>query len=212
MLLLPLLKKVSLQRKSKEVLQVLVGLGNPGDRYKNTKHNFGFLLLDQLGVPFKGDKKFRAEIGTLQLNGAEIVCLKPQTFMNNSGQSVADYLNFYQIEAKSCLIVHDELDLKFGDVRLKFGRGEGGHNGLKSISSCLGTQEYPRLRLGIGKPDPGSPIAMEDWVLMRFASADAERLPEIYERGNAALRSIMEFGFQKAQSLINRKADETTAN
>lgn len=187
-------------------MQLIVGLGNPGDKYRQTRHNLGFLTVEALPVSFRFDKKFNAEIGTFDYSGRSIVCLKPQTFMNRSGESLQAYLNFFQIEPKECLVVHDELDLAFGEVRLKFDGGEAGHNGLKSISECLGTREYMRLRMGIGKPAEGNVIPTEHWVLSKFAESEKDILKQVVDAGVAAIKSLSDVGFPKAQSLLNAKS------
>lgn len=194
------------------VLQLLVGLGNPGDKYRDTRHNLGFMFLDALGISFRFEKKFKAEIGKYQLGTSASVCLKPQTYMNLSGEALASYCHFFQIEPKQCLVIHDELDLPFGEVRLKFGGGEGGHNGLKSISEMLGTKDYPRLRLGIGKPELGNKIPIEDWVLSRIRETERPVLIEQLSKAQSALKAISEFGFAKAQTIINRaKVDSASS-
>lgn len=185
-------------------MQLLVGLGNPGDKYRNTRHNLGFLVLENLSRSFRFEKKYNAEFAKVTIDNKSLPCLKPQTYMNRSGESVAPYINFYQLDPKQCLVIHDELDLPFGEVRLKFGGGEGGHNGLKSISESLGTKDYPRLRLGIGKPEAGNQIPIEDWVLSRFREAELPALQDVMTRAEQAIKAILEFGFPKAQSLVNR--------
>ena len=185
-------------------MQLLVGLGNPGDKYKNTRHNLGFLTLDALNLSFRFEKKFNAEVARLAIASKELPCLKPQTYMNRSGDSLAAYVNFYNLDPKDCLVIHDELDLPFGEIRLKFGGGEGGHNGLKSISQCLGTKDYPRMRMGIGKPEAGNLIPIEDWVLSRFREAESQLLKDMLLRGEQAIKAIAESGFAKGQTLVNR--------
>ena len=186
-------------------MQLIVGLGNPGEKYRQTRHNLGFLALDNLSLSFRFEKKFNAEIAKFSSGTFSVPCLKPQTYMNISGDSVASYINFYQLDPSKCLIIHDELDLPFGEVRLKFGGGEGGHNGLKSISESLGTKDYARLRMGIGKPEPGNLIAIEDWVLSRFREDEQQILKDVLARGQEAIKAVFEFGFAKAQTIINGK-------
>ena len=186
-------------------MQLLVGLGNPGDKYRNTRHNLGFLAIDNICSSFRFEKKYNAEFAKVNIANSTVACLKPQTYMNRSGDSVASYVNFYQIDPARCLVIHDELDLPFGEVRLKFGGGEGGHNGLKSISESLGTKDYPRLRMGIGKPEAGSPILIEDWVLSRFREVEQSVLNEVLKRAEDAIKAVFEFGFAKAQTIINAK-------
>jgi PTH1 family peptidyl-tRNA hydrolase len=183
--------------------KLLVGLGNIGERYSLTRHNLGFILLDAIGKNFKSNAKFKAEVGEITLAGNTLPCIKPQTYMNLSGESVRAFCAFYQIAVEDCLIIHDDLDLPFGTIRLKSGGGEGGHNGLKSISNCLSSNQYARLRLGIDRPVPGSFLPIEEWVLQRFSQDQQKLLPEIIDRSTKALEMLIKDGFAKAQSLFN---------
>ena len=185
------------------MISLIVGLGNPGEKYKNTRHNLGFILVDDLCHAFRPDRKFKAEIAEYSHSSHKIILLKPQTYMNLSGESVQAVSSFYQIDPKEILVLHDELDLPFGTVRLKFAGGEGGHNGLKSISQHLGTKDYARLRLGIGKPEAGNQIPIENWVLQRFTSADSQTLENTIKTGRQAIDQILKDGFSKAQNLVN---------
>lgn len=133
-------------------IRLIVGLGNPGPEYEQTRHNAGFWLLDQLPVPLQRDKNFNAMVGKTRIAGQEVWLLQPQTFMNRSGQSVGAICRFYKITPDQVLVVHDELDMLPGVAKLKLGGSSGGHNGLKDITAALGTQDYWRLRLGIGHP------------------------------------------------------------
>lgn len=139
-----------------EPIQLIVGLGNPGTEYADTRHNVGFWFVDALagdaGARFSREGKFAGEVAKASVQGSLCWLLKPATFMNRSGQSVAALANFYKIPPQGVLVVHDELDLPPGDVRLKHGGGHGGHNGLKSIIASLGSADFLRLRFGIGHP------------------------------------------------------------
>lgn len=139
-----------------EPIQLIAGLGNPGAEYAETRHNVGFWLVDALavdaGARFKHEGKFAGEVAKASVQDSACWLLKPVTFMNRSGQAVAALANFYKIPPQGVLVVHDELDLLPGDVRLKQGGGHGGHNGLKSIIASLGTPDFMRLRFGIGHP------------------------------------------------------------
>ena len=143
-------------------VQLIVGLGNPGREYQDTRHNAGFWFVDELarqqGASFKPEKKFHGELARCQLAGAECLLLKPQTFMNLSGQAVQALAVFYKIPLESILIVHDELDLEAGVVRLKEGGGHGGHNGLRDIINKMGGNTFLRLRIGIGHPGDKSRV------------------------------------------------------
>jgi len=133
-------------------IRLIVGLGNPGPDYEQTRHNAGFWLIDQLRVSLQRDKNFNALVGKTRIAGEEVWLLEPQTFMNRSGQSVGAICRFYKIAPDQVLVVHDELDMLPGVAKLKKGGSSGGHNGLKDITAALGTQDYWRLRIGIGHP------------------------------------------------------------
>lgn len=138
------------------MIKAIAGLGNPGAEYAATRHNVGFWLIERLarqaGATLRFEARFQAFTAKARLHGAEVVLLQPQTYMNRSGQSVAAVARFYKILPEALLVIHDELDLVPGIARLKLGGGSGGHNGLKDISAHLSTQEYWRLRVGIGHP------------------------------------------------------------
>jgi PTH1 family peptidyl-tRNA hydrolase len=155
---------------------LVVGLGNPGDRYAQTRHNAGFWFVDGLarrhGGSFRADKKFHGEVTRIAIDGRECLLLKPATFMNRSGLSVASLANFYRIEPAAILIAHDEIDLPPGNLRVKQGGGHGGHNGLRDIVPALGSPDFWRLRIGVGHP--GSKDQVVNYVLGR-ASADEQR-------------------------------------
>jgi peptidyl-tRNA hydrolase, PTH1 family len=133
-------------------IKLITGLGNPGAEYEQTRHNAGFWLVDQFNVPLQRDKTFNALVGKTRIANAEVWLLEPQTFMNRSGQSVGALCRFYKILPEEVLVVHDELDIAPGVAKLKKGGSSGGHNGLKDITAALGTQDYWRLRIGIGHP------------------------------------------------------------
>jgi PTH1 family peptidyl-tRNA hydrolase len=133
-------------------IRLITGLGNPGPEYEQTRHNAGFWLVDRLGSSLTREARFNALAGKTRIAGQEVWLLKPQTFMNRSGQSVGGLARFYKIAPEEVLVVHDELDLPPGAAKLKKGGSSGGHNGLKDITAALGTQDYWRLRLGIGHP------------------------------------------------------------
>ncbi|GGX52810.1 MULTISPECIES: aminoacyl-tRNA hydrolase [Undibacterium] len=133
-------------------IRLIVGLGNPGPEYEQTRHNAGFWLVDQYPVSLAPDKNFKALVGKTRIAGQDVWLMQPQTFMNRSGQSVGAICRFYKITPDQVLVVHDELDMLPGVAKLKKGGSSGGHNGLKDITAALGTQDYWRLRIGIGHP------------------------------------------------------------
>lgn len=170
-------------------VQMIVGLGNPGPKYEQTRHNVGFVFVDELvrskGASFKLESKFHGEVCKISLAGNDVWLLKPNTFMNLSGKSVAALAGFYKIAPESILVVHDELDIPPGQLRLKRGGGHGGHNGLRDMIAQLGSKEFLRLRVGIGHP--GHSRDVSDYVLGK-ASPD-ERI-EIAAAVDEALRTL----------------------
>lgn len=152
---------------------LFAGLGNPGDQYKNNRHNIGFMVVDSIAQahdfpPFK--TKYQGLLSEGKIDGSKIILLKPQTYMNNSGQSVAAAAKFYKIPPERILVFHDELDLEPGKIRIKCGGGNAGHNGLKSIQAHLGTPDFWRVRMGIGHP--GDKDRVHSYVLGDFAKAE----------------------------------------
>jgi PTH1 family peptidyl-tRNA hydrolase len=166
----------------KQMIKLIVGLGNPGDKYINNRHNFGFMLIDALAEHFGTDSfkaKFKGEITKIKISGHEIFLLKPQTYMNNSGNSVGACAQFYKIAPEEILVVHDELDLPFAKVKIKQGGGHGGHNGLRSIDTQIG-KNYHRLRLGIGHP--GDKDKVSQYVLDNFNKHEKQTADNLIEK------------------------------
>lgn len=159
-------------------IQLIVGLGNPGGEYEKTRHNAGFWLLDTLAnqhsQTFRKENKFSGEVCKISLQGKECWLLKPQTFMNRSGQAVAALAAYYKIPRQNILVVHDELDLLPGTVRFKQAGGHGGHNGLRSLIAALGGNDFARLRIGIGHPGQSSEVAR--YVLHEASKLDKQEL------------------------------------
>jgi PTH1 family peptidyl-tRNA hydrolase len=184
---------------------LLTGLGNPGSQYESTRHNVGFEVVDSVarreGATQWSDKE-KYQMCRLTLGNNKVVVLKPTTYMNLSGEAVASALRYFKIEISRLIVVHDELDLALGTVRLKQGGGEAGHNGLKSISRVIGTKDYIRVRVGIGKPtNPKMDIA--SWVLSRFQSEEVGVVQEMCFRAGEAVTHIISDGFTKAQADLN---------
>jgi len=154
-------------------VKLLVGLGNPGGKYEETRHNIGFRFLDLLakseGLRFDAAPRFHAETATWNRNDGRVLLVKPQTFMNNSGESVAAMARYYQVPSDQIIVVYDDLDLPVGKLRLKHGGGHGGHNGLRSINQHLPDSNYARAKIGIGRPAHGDIIP---WVLGRAEEGD----------------------------------------
>jgi PTH1 family peptidyl-tRNA hydrolase len=187
---------------------LVVGLGNPGKAYAATRHNLGFEAVDAVVSRAGGSAyrdKFSGSFVEISLEGQRLGVLKPGTYMNESGRSVGAAATFYKVEPKDIVIVHDELDLAFGDVRLKKGGGEAGHNGLKSVSLHLGTKDYLRLRLGVGKPPPGFRGTGADFVLEGFAASERAQLGAIVDRAADAVALLAGHGLEHAMNVTNRR-------
>ncbi len=181
---------------------VVVGLGNPGPEYAQTRHNVGFRVVELLAARAGGGRFSRhrsnAEVLEGRLAGRKVVLAKPRTFMNVSGGPVAGLVRYFSIEPADLVVVHDDLDLGFGVVRLKRGGGEGGHNGLRSISQSLGTKDYLRVRFGIGRP-PGRQDPA-DFVLKRFSGAEAKELEFAVDLAADAAEALLSDGLEPAQN------------
>ena len=185
-------------------IRLIVGLGNPGPEYEQTRHNTGFWLVDNLanslpGTRLQRDSRYNAMLAKTSIAGKEVWLLEPLTFMNRSGQSVGALARFFKIAADEVLVVHDELDLMPGIARLKKGGSAGGHNGLKDITAALGTQDYWRLRLGIGHPRTLSlQQQVADFVLHRPRREDQELIEQAIEKSLQVMPQIVEGKFEAA--------------
>lgn len=186
-------------------IQLIAGLGNPGPQYEATRHNVGFWFVDALaraaGTSLKLDTKHHGQIGKTRLGGAECWLLKPATFMNRSGQSVGSLANFYKIPAEEILVVHDELDIPAGHLRLKRGGGHGGHNGLRDLIAVLGSKEFVRLRLGIGHPGHASEVS--NYVLSRPALDDRIVIERAIDEAQRQLALILHGELEKAMNHLH---------
>jgi len=185
-------------------LKLIVGLGNPGARYRFTRHNFGFFVLDQLAEDqdiMMSQTGFDALWGKGVIAGQSVLLAKPQTFMNLSGKSVRKLADFFKIVVEDVLVVHDDLDLPFGVIRLKAGGGQGGHKGLISICDSLGGPEFQRVRLGIGKPAQRS--AVERYVLEPFTESELRILPRIIVTARSAILEVISSGIKTAMNSYN---------
>jgi PTH1 family peptidyl-tRNA hydrolase len=180
---------------------LIAGLGNPGSGYAGNRHNCGFMVADvlagRMGAPYKRDRS-RARVATGRLAGYPATVAKPQTFMNLSGRPVAALRTFYKIPVDRIVVIHDELDIPFGAIRLKQGGGDNGHNGLRSVTAALGTRDYLRVRVGIGRP-PGR-MDPADFVLHDFSGAERQALPDVLERCADAVEVLMQRGLAAAQN------------
>ncbi len=187
---------------------LIVGLGNPGARYLLTRHNAGFMALDTFATgcgspPAKTEAQ--AMTSRLRLDDRDVLLVKPQNFMNNSGESVQELVNFYKIDLDRVLVVHDDADQGFGAIKFQRNRGHGGHNGVRSVSEKLGTQDYTRLKLGVGRPeDPRHDTAA--YLLQNFSETEQRQLGEFLNRASDAIDSFIFDGFELASSRHNVKA------
>jgi PTH1 family peptidyl-tRNA hydrolase len=187
--------------------RLIVGLGNPGSDYAETRHNAGFWfcerLAHELGASFARESRYHGHVAKARVGGQDIWLLMPQTFMNRSGQAVQALAHFYRIEPAAMLVVHDELDIPPGQMRLKFGGGLGGHNGLKDITAHLGTQDYWRLRIGIGHP--GDRDEVVDYVLKPPRREEREEIDAALERALLVWPTLARGEFNAATQKINSK-------
>ncbi|HEX2735577.1 MAG TPA: aminoacyl-tRNA hydrolase [Polyangiaceae bacterium] len=183
---------------------LVVGLGNPGARYESTRHNIGFKIVEALAGSAAWTERFKGNFCLIN-DAHKLGVLKPSTFMNLSGQSVRAASDFYKIAPADVLVVHDELDVPWRQLRLKLGGGEAGHNGLRSVTEHLGTRDYYRLRVGIGRPPPEFQGSGADFVLQAFAPVQKAELPDFIAEGVAAIRLFIERGASQAMNEVNRK-------
>ena len=190
--------------ESASTLDLLVaGLGNPGREYERTRHNAGWVVLDELARRHGGSwrSKFSGSLAEVRLGDLRLALLKPETYMNDSGRSVGAAVRFFKVEPEQVLVVHDDVDLEAGRLQARAGGGLAGHNGLRSLAQHLGSQEFLRLRIGVGRPGRGDPRPVADWVLSPFApDEDAEAL---IARAADAVETIATDGLEAAQQRFN---------
>jgi PTH1 family peptidyl-tRNA hydrolase len=182
---------------------LVVGLGNPGREYERTRHNAGWLVLDEVARRHDGSwrSKFSGSLAEVRLGDLRLALLKPETYMNESGRSVGAAMRFFKVEPEQVLVVHDDVDLEPGRLQARAGGGLAGHNGLRSLAQHLGSQDFLRLRIGVGRPGRGDPRSVADWVLSPFApEEDAEAL---ISRSADAVETIATDGLEAAQQRFN---------
>ena len=191
-------------------MHLVVGLGNPGKKYERNRHNVGFMVVEHLARTH-GIAEFKEKFSGVWTKGEisvgstryPVALLKPGTFMNLSGDCVQPAAAFLKVEPKSIIVVHDELDLPWRDVRLKIGGGHAGHNGLRSLIDRLGTPDFVRVRVGVGRPPPGFKGDVADYVLQNFDSMETVELPEVIDRACTAVEAVVAKGPQAAMNALN---------
>ena len=192
------------RRAPESSLHLLVaGLGNPGGQYARTRHNIGWLVVDELATrqdgTFRG--KFSGRLSEIRMGALRVALLKPETYMNESGRSIAAAASFFKVPPEAVLIVHDDVDLEEGRLQVRSGGGLAGHNGLRSIAEAMGTQDFQRLRIGVGRPERGDRRPVADWVLSAFSpEADVEGL---IARATDAVEAVALEGLEVAQRRFN---------
>src|SRR6478672_13507228 len=190
--------------ESASTLDLLVaGLGNPGREYERTRHNAGWLVLDELARRHSGSwrSKFSGSLAEIRLGDLRLALLKPETYMNDSGRSVGAAVRFFKVEPEQVLVVHDDVDLEAGRLQARAGGGLAGHNGLRSLAQALGTQDFLRLRIGVGRPGRGDPRSVADYVLSPFATE--EDVGALVSRGADAVEMVAREGVEATQQRFN---------
>ena len=193
------------RRQGSSLDLLVVGLGNPGREYARNRHNVGYLVADELARRHGGTwrSKFSGQLAEIRLDGHKVALLKPETYMNESGGAVSAAARFYKLEPDEVLVIHDEGDFDLGRLELKVGGGLGGHNGLRSIAQHLKTQDFLRLRIGVGRPERGDRRPLADYVLSNFEPHDdAETL---VNRAADAVEQLDADGLERAQAAVNRR-------
>ena len=189
-------------------MKLVIGLGNPGDDHAHTRHNVGWevaeRLAEELGAAFTV-RKFGAELAEARCGGERVWIMKPQTFMNLSGEAVGPAAKFWKLGLEDLVVVHDDIELEPFRVQVKVGGGHAGHNGLRSLNAHLGSAEYPRVRVGVGRPPPE--IDPADWVLGRFPRVEERRVVDCVARAAEATRLCCELGAAKAMNEVNRRRE-----
>ena len=182
---------------------LIAGLGNPGRKHENTRHNAGWLVVDELARRNEGSfrSKFNGHLAEIRVDGKRIALLKPETYMNESGRSLAAATRFFKVEPEALLVVHDDVDLEPGRLQARRGGGLAGHNGLRSIASALGTNDFLRLRIGVGRPGRGDHRSVSDYVLSRFEPE--EDVDALVARSADAVETLVRDGLETTQARFN---------
>jgi PTH1 family peptidyl-tRNA hydrolase len=193
-------------KEGTQAMYLILGLGNPGRRYQFTRHNIGFMVLEKIAAQWEVDlkqKSFDALWNRGKIAGINVLLAMPQTYMNLSGNAARKLLAYFKMDISNLIVIHDDLDLPFGKLRLKTGGGDAGHKGLKSITTCLGSADFMRVRMGIGKPS--DKFRVEDYVLERFEPKESAVLPRIIQVAADAATEIVLSGMQTAMVKYHTK-------
>lgn len=184
---------------------IVVGLGNPDKKYENTRHNAGWLAIDHIADKLDcriNKVKFKSYIGSCTIGGAKVMLMKPSTYMNNSGQAVVEAMNFYKIPPQNVIVIFDDISLEVGKMRIRSKGSDGGQRGMRSIITLSGSQDFPRIKIGIGaKPNPEWDLA--DWVLSKFSDNELKTLDTIFDNALKASELIIEGKIDRAMNLFN---------
>jgi len=186
-------------------VKVVVGLGNPGTKYQRGRHNLGFMVIDQFARERKvkvREKKYHSLIGGLELNGEEVLLVKPQSYMNRSGEAVRDIVRALPVAAGDLVVIHDDLDLSLGRIRVRHRGGAGGHRGVLSVQEALGDADFNRVRVGIGRPPAG--VDPTDFVLSPFSPEEMALVGELLPRAAEAVSTLLQQGCAKAMQIFNQ--------
>lgn len=184
-------------------MKLIVGLGNPDKEYDNTRHNIGFMIVDNFVDNSNWTKKHNSLLYSTNIFGEKVLFVKPLTYMNNSGQAVREIANYYDVDINDILIIHDDLDLVFGTYKLKKNSSSGGHNGIKSIISNLHSEAFARLKVGISKANGD----VKDYVLGKFSKAETEKINDLYPTFNKIIETFISDGIEKAMMNYNKKGE-----
>ncbi|MBE6845806.1 MAG: aminoacyl-tRNA hydrolase [Ruminococcus sp.] len=197
--------KASEAVSGKPIEYLIVGLGNPGLQYEKTRHNAGFMVMDALAqkLGFSISKyKFKAKLAEAEISGRRCLVMKPETYMNNSGQAVAEAMNFYKLDIDHVIIVYDDISLEPGLIRIRRKGSDGGHNGIKSIIALTGEDKFPRIKMGVGKkPHPKFDLA--DWVLSKFKEDDQKKVDDACQKVCESLELIVKGNIDEAMNKFN---------
>lgn len=185
-------------------MKCIIGLGNPGKKYENTRHNIGFMVVEELEkrLSFQLTKrKFNCEYEIDSFNGEKIMFVRPQTFMNLSGEGVKPLLDYYKVDIENVIVIYDDLDLPVGKIRLREKGGHGGHNGIRSLIEHLGTKDFKRIRIGIGRPEDRTPIV--NYVLQPFSKAEMTEVDESIQKAADACEAWFTLPFNEVMNKFN---------